>query len=181
MASGKGRQLAQCTLSIQIILAGEFYFYCQYYFSTRTQLLSSIQFEKAEKICSRNKLNGKFRPIFMAFSKHMSFEQPIFKNFTVFFWRRCYVLRLMWQFFKFSNDSKIDKNGFNMQSSPTLNVLCPKMITLLWKSLQTCPKDMTIFFFFFCCLCHLCHFASERSCVFFTLSSTRGDSSGSVR
>ena len=27
---------------------------------------------------------------------------------------QCYVLKLRWRFVKFSNDSKIDKTGFNM-------------------------------------------------------------------
>ena len=72
MASGKGRQLAQCTLSIQIILAGEFYFYCKFFFSK-----PNMYFEKATKICSflsQNKLNGRFRSISMSFSEYIGFE-----------------------------------------------------------------------------------------------------------
>ena len=59
---------------------------------------------------------------------------------------QCYVLELRWRFCKFSNVSKIDKNAFNIQFSLPLNVFCPKIISLLQKSSQICPKYMTIFF-----------------------------------
>ena len=39
------------------------------------------------------------------------------------------------------------------------------MISLLWESLQTCPKYITVYFDFG----YLCHFTTERSCVFFSL------------
>ena len=78
---------------------------------------------------------------------------------------QCYVLELRWRFCKFSNVSKIDKNGFNIQFSLPLNVFCPKIISLLQKSLQICPKYMTIFLDFG----YLYHFTTE-TCWFFSLS-----------
>ena len=77
---------------------------------------------------------------------------------------QCYQMELRW---RFRDLIKCFKNGnsFNLQFTVILNVFYLKMISLLQKNLQICPKYMTIFFDFG----YLCHFTTER-CWFFSLS-----------